>query len=225
MSGGLNVLTHGYACWFLLFIFYFLFSPVRAQDVILNPDISYAGTPRSCEIGGISVKGVEGYEDFVLIGLSGLSVGQVINVPGTEITEAVKRYWKHGLFSNVSITADSIVNSKVYLCIHLSLRPRITGINYYGVKKSEREDLETKMGLIKDIQLTPNLLDRARIWGKKYFEDKGFKNVEISFQQTDDLSETGKVILDVNIDKKDKVKVYSITVDGNHSLTMKQIKG
>ena len=62
-----------------------------AQDVIVNPDISYAGTPRQLEIGGMIVKGVEGYEDYVLTGLSGLSVGQVIDVPGTEITEAVKR--------------------------------------------------------------------------------------------------------------------------------------
>ena len=79
-----------------------------AQNKIVNPDISYAGTPRQCEIGGITVEGVEGYEDFVLINLSQLRVGQSIEVPGSEITEAVKRYWKHGLFSDVSITADSI---------------------------------------------------------------------------------------------------------------------
>lgn len=96
----------------------------KAQDVIKNPDISYAGTPRTCEIGGIAVKGVEGYEDYVLTGLSGLSVGQTITVPGTEITDAVKRYWRHGLFSRVSITADSIVGSKIYLCIHLATRPQ-----------------------------------------------------------------------------------------------------
>lgn len=96
----------------------------KAQDVIKNPDISYAGTPRTCEIGGIAVKGVEGYEDYVLTGLSGLSVGQTITVPGTEITDAVKRYWRHGLFSRVSITADSIVGSKIYLCINLATRPQ-----------------------------------------------------------------------------------------------------
>ena len=50
----------------------------KAQDVIINPDISYAGTPRNCEIGGIAVTGVEGYEDYVLTSLSGLEVGQQI---------------------------------------------------------------------------------------------------------------------------------------------------
>ena len=110
-----------------------------AQSFVVNPEVSYAGTPRQCEIGGIAIDGVEGYEDEVIVGLSGLSVGQVVDVPGSEITEAVKRYWKHGLFSKCSITADSIVDSKIYLTIHLAMRPKITEINYNGVKKSERE--------------------------------------------------------------------------------------
>ena len=55
-------------------------SSIAAQDKIVNPDISYAGTPRTCEIGGLAVKGVEGYEDYVLIGLSGLTVGQTISL-------------------------------------------------------------------------------------------------------------------------------------------------
>ena len=41
--------------------------------------------PRKYEIGGIKVEGVKGYEDYVLIGLSGLSVGQTISVPGDEV--------------------------------------------------------------------------------------------------------------------------------------------
>ena len=225
MSGGLNVRSHGYACWFLFFLFYFLFSPVRAQDVIVNPDISYAGTPRSCEIGGINVKGVEGYEDFVLIGLSGLSVGQVIDVPGTEITEAVKRYWKHGLFSKVAITADSLVGSKIYLCIHLATRPRVSAINYNGLKKSEREDMETKLGIMKGAQITPNMIDRAKILAKKYFDDKGFKNAEIEIVQRDDVTGKNEVILDVNIDKKSKMKVRHIILQGNEQLTDQKIKG
>ena len=109
-----------------LFTFHFSLFTSFAQEKIVNPDISYAGTPRTCEIGGLAVEGVEGYEDYVLTNLSGLSVGQQIEVPGQEITEAVKRYWRHGLFSRVKITADSLVGSKIYLCIHLALRPRVS---------------------------------------------------------------------------------------------------
>ena len=33
----------------------------------------------------------------------------------------------------------------------------IADIRYHGVKKSEREDLEAKLGLVKGSQITPNL--------------------------------------------------------------------
>ena len=77
-----------------------------AQGKIVYPDISYAGTPKTLVLGGINVSGIEGYEDYMLAGISGLSVGQEITVPGNDITDAVKRYWRHGLFSNVVISAD-----------------------------------------------------------------------------------------------------------------------
>ena len=198
---------------------------LKAQDVIVNPDISYAGTPRTCEIGGISVKGVEGYEDYVLIGLSGLSVGQMITVPGSEITDAIKRYWRHGLFSRAAITADSIVGSKIYLCIHLATRPRVSRINYNGIKKSEREDMEAKLGIMRGSQITPNMIDRAKILAKRYFDDKGFKNAEIEIVQRDDVTDKNMVILDVNIDKKDKMKVRHIIFEGNQQLKTSKIKG
>ncbi len=200
-------------------------STLMAQDVIVNPDISYAGTPRQCEIGGLTVKGVEGYEDYVLLGLSGLSVGQTIEVPGTEITEAIKRYWRNGLFSKVAITADSLVGNKVYLCIHLATRPRVSAINYNGLKKSEREDMDSKLGIMRGSQITPNMIDRAKILAKKYFDDKGYNNAEIEIVQRDDVTSKNEVILDINVDKKAKMKVRQIIFEGNDQLSDKKIKG
>ena len=195
-----------------------------AQDKIVNPDISYAGTPRTCEIAGIAVEGVEGYEDYVLTGLSGLTIGQQVEIPGTQITEAVKRYWRNGLFSKVSITADSIVGNKLYLCIHLGMRPRITAINYHGIKKAEREDMEAKLGMVKGMSLTRNIVDRAKILAKKYFDDKGYKNAVIDIVQHEQPG-TNQVVLDVNIDKKDKMRVHQIIFQGNEKLKTSKIKG
>ena len=211
--------------WTVLAVLFTMFCSLFTNPAKAQIEISYAGTPRQCEIGGITVKGVSDYEDYVLINLSGLSVGQKIDVPGSEITEAVKRYWKHGLFSDVSIVADSIVESKVYLCINLQLRPRITAINYVGVKKREREDLESKLGMAKGMSLTKNLVDRAKILAKRYFDEKGYKNAEIEISQHDDVTGKNQVVLDVYIDKKDKMKVRSIILDGNEQLSDGKIKG
>ena len=201
------------------------FNSAAAQEVILNPDISYAGSPRTCIIGGLRAEGVQGYEDYVLTSLSGLTVGQSVSVPGSEITEAVRRYWKHGLFSKVSITADSLVGNRIYLCIHLALRPRVSQINYNGLKKREREDMEAKLGIMKGSQITPNMIDRAKILAKKYFDDKGYKNADIEIAQRDDVTGTNQVILDVNIDKKTKTKVRQIILEGNDHVKDSRIKG
>ena len=198
---------------------------MEAQDVIVNPDISYAGTPRTCILGGINVSGVEGYEDYMLTGISGLTVGQEIEVPGMAITDAVKRYWRHGLFSDVKISADSLVGNKIYLHISLTARPRVSTINYIGLKKSEREDMEQKLGIIKGMSLHHNVIDRAKILAKKYFDDKGFKNADIEILQREDVTEKNHVILDVVIDKKEKMKVRQIILEGNKDLKDSKIKG
>ena len=198
---------------------------MSAQQKIVNPDITYSGTPKTYKLAGLTVTGIEGYEDYVLTGISGLTVGQELEVPGTAITDAVKRYWKHGLFSDVSISADSIVGDNIYLKIHLAPRPRISTINYNGLKKTEREDMEKKLGLLKGGQITPNMIDRAKILAKKYFEDKGYKNAEVFIRQRDDVAAKNQVILDIDVDKKEKLKVRTITIDGDNQLGEKKIKG
>lgn len=225
-------MQYRYSFIFVAFICLLGFAaPATAQDVETTTDdetskpvILYSGTPKKYEIGGISVEGVTNYEDYVLIGLSGLSVGQTIAVPGEEITQAIKRYWRHGLFSNVQITAEKIEDDKIYLKIRLAQRPRISEIRYNGVKKSERQDLELRLGLVKGSQITPNLIDRAKTLIKRYFDDKGFKNAEVIIAQKDDPNNENQVLVDVNIDKHEKVKVNQITIAGNEAIKTSKLK-
>lgn len=193
----------------------------HSEDV---PDILYTSTPKRCEIRSIKVEGVKGYEDFVLIGISGLSIGQKIDLPGDDITEAIKRYWKNGLFSDVKILADKIEGEKVDLIIQLKQRPRITDFTISGVKKGERDDLNGKIGLGKGSQITPNLIDRAKLLIKRYFDDKGFKNAEVLITERTDPQNTEQVYVDIAIDKKEKIKVQSIQIEGNNVLSDKKIK-
>ena len=205
-------------------VLFSLFLGVDAQVLEDKPTVVY-GQTRRMPIGGISVEGVQNYEDYLLIGISGLSVGDVIEFPGEDISQAIKRYWKHGLFSTVKIEADKIQNDSIYLKIVLSLRPRVSQVNINGVKKSEKEDLESKMGIIKGNQITPNIIDRAKIVAKKYFDDKGFKNANIDIIQHDDINNDNQMIVDVNIDKQEKVKVRHIYITGNDHIKRSKFMG
>ena len=126
------------------------------DSIITNPIINYTATPKKYTIEDIKVTGLEGtmYEeqDFVMINFSGLSVGQEVQIPGDDITDAVSKFWKQGLFSDVKILVDKIQGNKVWLEIKLTGRPRISDIHYSGMKKSEREDIEKKVGMVKGNQ-------------------------------------------------------------------------
>lgn len=187
--------------------------------------IDYSRTPREVVVKNIAVDGIPNFDQAMLVRLSGLTVGETISIPGDEITKAIKRYWKNGLFSNVAIRVDSIINDSAYLHIHLAPRHRISKINYNGVKKNEKDDLKDKIGLVEDNQLTPNMVDRAKILALRYFEDKGFKNAEVEILQHDDPTAPDRVVVDVNVKKNGKILVNKINVIGNTVIPERKLKG
>jgi len=86
------------------------------QDNVANanlPVIEYASVNPKYTIADITITGAGHYEDFVLIGFSGLAIGDEVSVPGEEISASVKRFWKQGLFSDVKINATKIEDGKV----------------------------------------------------------------------------------------------------------------
>lgn len=185
-------------------------------DTIYNPTVVYSQTPQIYEIADITVVGADNYEDYIIIGYSGLSKGQRIEIPGDDITNALKRFWRQGLFSDVAILWTKAYGDKAWLEIRLTPQPRISQINYNGVKKGEREDLEARLGLAKGQQITPNIVNRAEMIIKKYFDEKGFKNADVRLIQHEDLAHKNEVILDINVDKNEKIKVHRIYFKGNN---------
>ncbi|MBR4962463.1 MAG: outer membrane protein assembly factor BamA, partial [Muribaculaceae bacterium] len=196
---------------------------VAKTDTINSPEVSYS-YPRKYEIAGITVTGAESYDDYVVIGYSGLTVGEIITIPGDEITSAIKRFWKQGLFSDVSITLTKTVGNKAWLNISLTEQPRVTEVRFQGMKKSEKEELVGKIGISKGSQVNQNIIDRAKKIIKKYYDEKGYKNAEVRIIQHPDLSKKNYMIVDIYIDKKTKVKVHKVYLSGNEVVTDKQLK-
>ena len=196
---------------------------VMQNDTTDIPVIEYTSSAPKYEIAAITVSGADNYEDFVLIGFSGLAVGEKVSVPGDEITNAVKRFWRQGLFADVKISATKIEDGKVWLNIALQQRPRVSQINYNGLKKGEIEELEKRLSIVKGNQITPNISDRAKKAIEKFMEEKGFLNVEASVLQRNDPEKPGHVIVDIEVDKKLKTRVAEIVVVGNEALSFNKI--
>ena len=189
---------------------------VCAQDVA--PTMEYTMQRKTYEIADITVSGADSYEDFVLIGFSGLAKGDKIEVPGDAISKTIRRFWKQGLFSDVKIEATKIEGDKIWLNIALKQRPRVSEVTYNGIRKSDKEEVETKVGISKGAQMTPNLSDRAVTMVKKYYAEKGYMNTKVKVLQQDDAEHPGYVKVAINIDRGEKTKVGEIYITGNEAL-------
>ena len=202
-------------------------APSAAADSAVSeaklPKIEYTLQRKTYEIAGITVSGAESYEDFVLIGFSGLAVGDKIEVPGDQITKSIRRFWKQGLFSDVKIEATKIEGNKIWLNIALKQRPRVSEVIYNGIKKSDKEDLEVKVGISKGSQMTPNLADRAETMVKKFYAEKGYYHTQVNVRQYKDESLPGYVKVEINVDRKEKTKVNAIYITGNDALNHNKI--
>ena len=193
-------------------------------DTIYNPNVIFSSLPRSYEIADIKVSGADNYEEFVVIGYSGLKVGDVVDVPGTELTSAAKRLMRQGLFSQVQIKITKIAGDKVWIEFALRQQPRISTVNYNGMKKGEKEDLQERLQLMKGNQITQNIVNRATKIVEQYFAEKGFKNADVKIELTEDLSHKNEMIVDINVNKHDKIKVHKIYITGNEIMSEGKIK-
>jgi len=200
----------------LLFISAKLFSQEAATDSTYFS--IYYSSPKEYVIAGINVQGIRYLDTKVLAQISGLSIGDKITVPGEAITNSIKKLWNHGLFSDVKISADKIVGDNIWLTINLQERPRMSEINFNGVTKSEKDDINKKVLLLKESQVTDNQLNTAQRAIKNIFLEKGFLNTEVNIIQRDDTSKINSVIIDINVNKKEKVKIAEIVYHGNVNL-------
>ena len=185
----------------------------------------YYSSPKEYVIAGIEVQGIRYLDTQVLLQISGLSIGDKIMVPGDAITNSIKKLWNHGLFSDVKITADKISGDNIWLRINLQERPRLAEVNFNGVSKSEKDDITKKVLLLKGSQVTDNQVNTAKKAIKNIFLEKGFLNTEVNIIQRDDTTQTNSVILDINVNKKEKVKIGEIVFHGNKNLKSGMLEG
>jgi len=208
----------------LLFIL-LIFSVKGFSQVADSTNFSiYYSSPKEYIIEGIEIKGVRYLDKDVLIQLSGLAVGDEIQVPGEAITDAIKKLWGQGLFSDIRIEAEKIVNNKIWLALYLQERPRLSDVHFHGISKSEQKDVTEKVLLLKGSQVTDNQLNNAQRIIKDLFHGKGFLNTEVNIVQRDDSTQANSVILDINVDKKEKVKIEDIVFHGTNNVRKRALE-
>lgn len=214
----------------LLFAFLAIFlsneasSQIRKRTGAGTGDISYSN-PKEYVIGDIKVRGLNILDENALISLTGLKIGDRINIPGDEISGAIRKLWKHGLVGDVNILIDKIEGEEVFLIIDLAERPRLTGFSFEGVRKSHESELRDDLNLIRGRILTDAIIRNAQVAVKNYYVDKGYLNADVRIIQQQDPVNNDAMTLKIVVDPKGKVRIDNVYITGNDAISDTKIKG
>jgi len=165
----------------------------------------------------------------VVLQLCGLAEGQKIKVPGEDISGAVDRLWKEQVFTNIKIYHTSIESGFIDLVIYLEEKPRLSRFSIRGVKKSEADDLyeHLKPMLHQNAVVTDYLKKNVEHYIKDFYADKNYFDTRVEFEMKTDtikLMPEGSLLMRITVDKRNKVKVGRITVEGNEHVRLTKIR-
>jgi outer membrane protein insertion porin family len=200
----------------LLFLVSFL---VSAQSTISNLGEKYT-------IREIVVTGNTSFNANTIITFSRLRKGDEIVVGGEKIGEAVKRLWGSNLFSSIDIFLINIEGSEADVEINILDLPELREVTLEGVKKGKIEETLNENNLKAGVKVTENLIATTKNYLTEKYQKKGFYNTKVNIvtREVQDSVEKLRVDMFVGIDRGQKVKVKSITINGNEKFKDSRVR-
>jgi outer membrane protein insertion porin family len=174
-------------------------------------------SPKVLEIGSIIVSGNQFSDEKAIISISGLRIGQKLNIPGPETQSAIKSLYKQRLFSNVEILLVKEIDKVASIEIQVKEKPRYSKHTFKGVKKSSHDDLNDIVNaqLIKNSVISEDIKQNVENTVKKYYLEKGYLDAKVNVLEFPDEKKDNSVRLVIDINKGKRVKIQNITFDGN----------
>jgi outer membrane protein insertion porin family len=222
----------------LIALSFFSTQLATAQEMPDSPRVSvnprlieiFNNRPTEYTIAGIAVTGNQSFDPNLIISISGLAIGDKVNIPGTDVFgKAISKLWRQNLIADVEVNLTNLVGNNLYVELAITERPRLADVRFLGIKKSEKEDLEAKTVLAKDRVVTDNMKVSALDAIKRFYAEKSYRNATVTMTEEIAKGTQNAVILIFNINKGNKVKINSINFVGNDAVAdgklKKQMKG
>ena len=178
------------------------------------------GAPKKYIVAGVDCQGLNYYSKEQVIQVSGLRPGMEVTIPGDGISNIVKRLWMQRFFEDVSLSIDHLSEKgdSVYLMLNIKERPRISRFTFTGIKNSEEKDLRERL-TIKRGQAFSDYISSASVdIIKRYYKEKGFQLCEVDVMTKKDTMVRGAVRVNFHINKGQKVRIKTITFEGNDNV-------
>ena len=194
------------------------FSQVKAQErVPFDQGKKYI-------LADVAVVGDISFNSQTVVTFSGLQKGQEITIPGEEISAAIKKLGKLGLFDEISFYVNKVQNDSIYLDLNIVELPKLNQVKFVGVKKTKTEGLIKDNSLNKGKVVNENLITTTKNYIENKYKKDGFYNTKVNINTVKDTSTVNSVNMLVSIDKGEKVKIQKIDFVGNTKMSDKALR-
>ncbi|MFZ7145624.1 MAG: outer membrane protein assembly factor BamA [Bacteroidota bacterium] len=182
------------------------------------------GNPGTYVIGGVLITGTKYLDENVLISISGLAVGDSLEVPSERTSDAIKNLWKQGLFSDIQILVQRIQGKTIFLELKLTERPRLSSFKFNGVSKSDADKIREKIKLERDKVVTESVLASTKTAVVDFYIEKGYLDAKAVVREVKDSTFANRVVLIIDVEKGNRIKIHSLEFDGNSYFSDKKLR-
>ncbi|MFT4670360.1 MAG: outer membrane protein insertion porin family [Flavobacterium sp.] len=164
------------------------------------------------------------FNDQTVVTFAGLVKGQEITVPGEEISSAIKKLGKLGLFDEISFYINRIQNDSIYLDLEIKELPKLNNVKFVGIKKTKTDALIKDNSLTKSKVVNENLITTTKNYIENKYKKDGYYNTKVNINVVPDTATVNQVNMVVNVDKGEKIKIAEIDFIGNGKLSDKTLR-
>lgn len=172
----------------------------------------------------VDVTGKINFSKQTVVTFAGLEKGQWVTVPGEEISNAIKKLGKLGLFSDIDFYVNRVQGDSIWLELNIIELPKMSEVKFTGVKKSKVEQLIKDTGLNKGKVVNENLIANTRYYLENKYRKEGFYNTKVNINTIQDTIQGNYVKMVVAVDKGDKIKIREIDFEGNEKFSDSKLR-
>lgn len=208
--------------YILIPILLFFASVDLSAQVTPNQETAAAqNQPSSYILKDIVVDGVKKYTPAQILRFTGLSKGEVVDIPGQKISSAVKKLWETESFSEVEVYVEDVEGQSVVLKFYLQDLMELGEVKFVGkgVGKSKNEKLIKDNNLKPGTKITNDLISSLKNKIPQEYVKKGFADAKITIQDKINANDPNLVDWTIEVAKGKKVKIAKIEFEGNDQVS------
>lgn len=211
---------------FIPILIFFTSVSVSAQVATTSETTTQNQPQSSYVLKDIVVDGVKKFSPAQILRFTGLSKGEMVEIPGQKVSNAIKKLWESDSFSEVEVYVEDIDGQNVVLKFRLQDLMELGEVKFKGkgIGKSKNEKLIKDNSLKPGTKITNNLISTLSTKIPEEYKKKGFADAKITIQDKVNANDPNLIDWTIQVDKGKKIKIAKIEFEGNDQISDAKLK-